>query len=92
MFARKLRVNVILDGESKPCPLEWLDKFLMRNFTGAAEFDDALPVSDGHVEAGLRLSPPRLAQALQHWLVQTGKISGQTSVEVAVENPSNGQE
>jgi hypothetical protein len=77
MFARKLRIDVVIAGERSPCPLDWLDRFLMRNFTGAAEFDDTLPVADGRVETGLRTSSERLAAALEEWLVKTGKAGGQ---------------
>jgi hypothetical protein len=89
MFARKLRIDVVIGGERKACPLEWLDRFLMRNFTGAAEFDDALPVAEGRVETGLRINPHRLARALEEWLVKTGKASGKTvKVEVTEEPPA----
>jgi hypothetical protein len=68
--------------------MDWLDRFLMRNFTGAAEFDDTLPVADGRVEMGLRIHPERLASALEEWLVKTGKGNGQTvKVEVTEERP-----
>jgi len=50
MFARKLRIEVAIGGNRQPCPMDWLDRFLMRNFTGAAEFDDTLPVADGRVD------------------------------------------
>jgi hypothetical protein len=86
MFARKLRIDVVIGGVLRPCPLEWLDRFLMRNFTGAAEFDDALPVADGRAETGLRIDPHRLADALEEWLVKTGKTSGKpVKVEVTEE-------
>jgi hypothetical protein len=76
MYARKLRVEVIVGGERRPCPLEWLDRFAMRNFTGAAEFDDTLPTGDGTMEASFRVEPQRLAAALAEWLTKTGKGSG----------------
>ncbi len=63
MFAKKFRVDVAINGQRRPCPLDWLDKFFMRNFTGSAEFDDTLPVSDGRLEAGLRVKPDRLAES-----------------------------
>lgn len=76
MFARRLQVEVIIGGERRPCPLEWLDAFAMRNFTGAAEFDDTLPAGEGRLEAGLRVEPARLAAALEQWLNQRGKGNG----------------
>lgn len=83
MFARKLTVEVIVAGERRPCPLEWLDSFCMRNFTGSAEFDDTLPTGDGAVEAGLRVDPARFGVALGEWLTRRGKGSGQR-VEVVI--------
>jgi hypothetical protein len=77
MYARKLKVEVIVDGERRPCPLEWLDSFAMRNFTGSAEFDDTLPTGEGQLEASLRVEPDRLAEALSAWLTKRGKGNGQ---------------
>jgi hypothetical protein len=76
MYAQKFRVDVVIRGERKPCPLEWLDQFCMRNFTNAAEFDDTLPVGEGTVEASLRLTPERFAEGLSAWLTQRGKGEG----------------
>ena len=77
MYAQKFNVNVVIRGEAKPCPLEWLDQFCMRNFTNAAEFDDTLPLSDGRVETSFRLTPERFAEGLGAWLTQRGKGEGQ---------------
>jgi hypothetical protein len=76
MYAQKFRVDVVIRGERKPCPLEWLDQFCMRNFTHAADFDDTLPVGEGTVEASLRLTPERFAEGLSAWLTQRGKGEG----------------
>jgi hypothetical protein len=83
MYARKLKVEVIVDGERRPCPLEWLDAFCMRNFTGAAEFDDTLPAGEGTMEASLRVDPQRLAAAMGDWLSKRGKGNGK-KVEIAI--------
>lgn len=86
MYAQKFKVNVVIRGERKACPLEWLDQFCMRNFTNAAEFDDTLPVSDGRIEASLRLTPERFAEGLEAWLTQRGKGEGEAvRVEVTRE-------
>jgi len=83
MYAQRLRVEIVIGKERRLCPLEWLDGFAMRNFTNAAEFDDTLPVADGLLEAGLRVSPGRLAAALSEWLTRRGKGGGQAvSVEI----------
>ncbi|HXW57658.1 MAG TPA: hypothetical protein VEJ67_18040 [Candidatus Cybelea sp.] len=76
MYARKLQAEIIIDGERQLAPLEWLDSFCMRNFTGSAEFDDALPISDGRLEAGLDVDPARLAEALSEWFTRRGKGKG----------------
>ena len=83
MFAQKLQVQILIDGERKPAPLEWLDSFCMRNFTGSAEFDDTLPTGEGMVEAGLSVEPGRLAAAMGEWLTKRGKGNGKpVSVEI----------
>lgn len=85
MYAQKFRVDVVIRGARKPCPLEWLDQFCMRNFTNSADFDDTLPVADGLVEASFRLTPTRFSEGLAAWLNQRGKGEGQPlSVEVAL--------
>lgn len=83
MYAQKLKVDVVIAGERRACPLDWLDQFLMRNFTGSAEFDDTLPIAEGRIEAGLRVEPARLAQAFSAWLTQRGKGEGRP-VEVEI--------
>lgn len=74
---------MVIKGAKKPCPLEWLDQFCMRNFTNSAEFDDTLPVGEGKVEASFRLEPERFAEGLAAWLTQRGKGEG-APVEVVV--------
>ena len=57
-------------------PLDWLDSFCMRNFTGSGEFDDTLPLDDGRLEAGLNVQPARLATAMGEWFTKRGKGNG----------------
>lgn len=86
MYARRLRVEVLVNGERKACPLEWLDAFCMRNFTGSAEFDDTLPVAEGEIEASLRVDLSHFAHAFGEWLTRRGKGNGQpVSVEIQPE-------
>jgi len=86
MYAQKFSVEIIVGQQRRPCPLDWLDSFCMRNFTGQAEFDDTLPTGDGTLEAGFRVSPQRLADALGAWFTQRGKGGGQAVlVEVSPE-------
>jgi hypothetical protein len=77
MYAQRFHVDVLICGERRACPLEWLDQFCMRNFTNAADFDDTLPVADGQVEASYRLTPQRFSEGLAAWLTQRGKGQGQ---------------
>jgi hypothetical protein len=77
MYARKWIVEVESGGQRRPCPLDWLDSFCMRNFTGSAEFDDTLPVADGRMEASFRLHPDHFAKEFGDWLTKRGKGSGQ---------------
>jgi len=77
MYARKLQAEIIVAGDRRPAPLDWLDSFCMRNFTGSAEFDDTLPTGEGRLEAGLRVDPARLAAAMSEWFTKRGKGNGQ---------------
>ena len=83
VYARKLEVDVVIGGERRPCPLEWLDAFCMRNFTNAAEFDDTLPTGEGRVEVSFRVTPERFAESLAAWLSQRGKGDGKAVQVVA---------
>ena len=80
MYAQKFAVEVVIGGDRRACPLEWLDQFCMRNFTNSADFDDTLPVADGQVEASFRLTPQRFSEGLAAWLTQRGKGQGQPVV------------
>jgi hypothetical protein len=80
MYAQKFNVNLLAGSERKPCPLDWLDQFCMRNFTNSADFDDTLPIADGRVEASFRLTPEKFAEGLHAWLTQRGKGAGQPIV------------
>jgi hypothetical protein len=83
VYARRFHIDVLIGGIRRPCPLEWLDQFAILNYTGSAEFDDTLPVSDGLLEAGFRVEPSRLADSLAAWLTRRGKGDGQP-VEVEI--------
>jgi hypothetical protein len=76
VYAQKLSVDVLIGGHRRPCPLDWLDQFCMRNFTNSADFDDTLPVANGRVEASFRVTPQRFAEGLGAWLTQRGKGEG----------------
>jgi hypothetical protein len=76
MYGRKLTAEMTIGNERRPVPLDWLDSFCMRNFTGSAEFDDTLPKGDGALEAGLKVDPARLAAAMSEWFTKRGKGNG----------------
>jgi hypothetical protein len=76
MYARKLVAEMTVGAERRPVPLDWLDSFCMRNFTGSAEFDDTLPTGEGRLEAGLSIEPARLAVAMSEWFTKRGKGNG----------------
>jgi hypothetical protein len=83
VYAQKFFVEVVVEDQKRACPLDWLDSFCMRNFTGNAEFDDTLPTGEGTLEAGFRVTPERLAEALSEWFTRRGKGQGKTvGVEV----------
>jgi hypothetical protein len=84
VYAQKFRVDVLIDGERRACPLDWLDQFCMRNFTNSADFDDTLPITDGRLEASFRVAPDRFAEGLSAWLTQRGKGQGKpVQVEIS---------
>ena len=76
MYARKLAAEMTIGAERRQVPLDWLDSFCMRNFTGSAEFDDTLPTSEGRLEAGLHVDVARLAAAMSEWFTKRGKGGG----------------
>jgi hypothetical protein len=84
LYARKLKADILIAGKRRPAPLDWLDSFCMRNFTGSAEFDDTLPTADGLLEAGLNVDSARLATAMSDWFTKRGRGNGQpVVVEIA---------
>lgn len=88
MYARKLRADMVIGDERRSAPLEWLDSFCMRNFTGSGEFDDTLPTGEGTLEAGLSIQPERLATAMSEWFTKRGKGNGKpVRIELQEINP-----
>ena len=70
VFARKIHVEVLGPGETRDCPVTWLDSFCMRSFTGRTAFDDTLPVADGLLEAGFRVDLKALQNDMEDWLTR----------------------
>jgi hypothetical protein len=67
MFARKIRVEYVENGQRLACPVKWMDSFSMRNFTNASVFDDTLPVVDGLMEIGAHVPITELRAAMEDW-------------------------
>lgn len=83
LFLRTLAVTYCQPGgEAQPVPIAWLDSFAMRNFTNSAVFDDTLPVGDGLLEVGLRVSLPELATAMQDWFRRKVWIGPGSEIQV----------
>jgi hypothetical protein len=80
MYARKLSANMTIGAERRAVPLDWLDSFCMRNFTGSGEFDDTLPTEEGRLEAGLGVDPARLAASMSEWFTKRGKGNGEAVI------------
>lgn len=78
MFARKVRIT----HNGKPCPLQWLDNFSMRNFTNDAVFDDTLPAADGLLEIGARVPLDALKTSMEDWFRKKGYIAVGDSLEL----------
>jgi hypothetical protein len=70
MFARKVYVDVLEPDGPRECPLEWLDSFCMRSFTGFSAFDDTLPIANGQLQAGFRVDLAALQGELESWLTR----------------------
>jgi hypothetical protein len=70
MFARRIDVKVLEPDGPRPCPLDWLDSFCMRSFTGRAAFDETLPIADGTIEAGFRVDLEALRLDMEDWMTR----------------------
>lgn len=88
MFARKIRVEVLKPDGAEPCPLEWLDSFFMRSFTGRSAFDETLPVAAGEIEAGFRVDLVALQSDLQDWFTRKFGDGKPVRVKLATRNPN----
>ncbi len=84
MFARKIRVEYLKDGQAMACPLKWLDNFAMRNFTNGTVFDDTLPVEDGVMEIGSNVPLKELQAAMEDWFRRKSYIPKDGTLVVTV--------
>jgi hypothetical protein len=70
MFARKIKIDVLEPQGPRACPVQWLDSFCMRSFTGRSEFDDTLPVADGRLETSFRVDLQALQADMEDWMTR----------------------
>ena len=70
MFARKIRVEIAAADSGRPCPLEWLDSFCMRSFTGRGAFDETLPVAAGLLEVSFQVDTEALRSDMEDWFTR----------------------
>ncbi len=70
MFARKIHVEIVNREGPRACPLEWLDSFCMRSFTGREAFDETLPVADGVLEVSFAVDIQSLRTDMEDWLTR----------------------
>jgi hypothetical protein len=83
VFKRKVSVEYLsAQTSAKPCPIQWLDNFSMRNFTNDALFDDTLPIDDGRLEIGNRVPVERLAASMQDWFRRKGYLQKQEELRI----------
>lgn len=80
-------VEVVTDGQRRPCPLDWLDSFCMRRFTGEAAFDDTLPRAEGVLEAGFRVDRDRLAAEMSDWLTKKKGAARRIRIHISEGKP-----
>ena len=83
MFARKIRVEYVTNGQASPCPLKWLDNFSMRNFTNASIFDDTIPVADGTMEIGARVPLNELKEAMEDWFRRKSYLPPNATLKIS---------
>ncbi len=75
MYLRRLQIDSVTPaGDTEPCPIRWLDSFAMRNFTNDSVFDDTLPLTDGLLEAGLRVPLDLLQTRMADWFRRKGYL------------------
>jgi hypothetical protein len=77
MFARKILAEYVTenDARKRPCPVQWMDNFAMRNFTNASIFDDTLPIADGQMEIGANVPLDQLREAMEDWFRRKSYLS-----------------
>jgi hypothetical protein len=87
MFAQKIIVEVLEPGGARPCPLDWLDSFCMRSFTGRTAFDETLPVAPGQMEAGFGVQLEALRLDMEEWLTRKFGEGQPVNLRLMLERP-----
>jgi len=82
VFARRIRVEVVSPEGWRPCPLDWLDSFCMRSFTGRGAFDETLPASEGLLEASFQVNAEALRADMEDWM--TRKFGAGKPIQLAL--------
>ena len=82
MFARKLSLTLVREGQATPVPKGWLDQFFMRDFTGYGAFDQTLPAADGILEAGFAVEAAQVRAQFEKWLRGRRMIPADTELVV----------
>ena len=82
MFARKLRLELVEAGASRPAPKDWLDQFFMRNFIGLSAFDETLVTGEGRLEVGIDVEPAVVQEYFEKWLRGRKLIGDGTRLQV----------
>ena len=70
MFARKIHVEFASPEGPRSCPLEWLDSYCMRSFTGREAFDETLPVAEGELEVSFAVDISALCADMEDWFTR----------------------
>lgn len=83
MYARKLSISRIdASGARHLCPIHWMDNFAMREFSDDTIFYATLPVADGLLEVGNRVSIELLQPAMEGWFRSEGYLKPDDYLEI----------
>jgi len=85
VFAKKIQVEVINEGGTRPCPLAWLDSFCMRSFTGRTAFDETLPISDGRMEVSFRVDSAALQADMEDWFTRKFGEGNKVTLRITIQ-------
>ncbi len=86
MFARRLRIEIEQEGSARACPLDWLDQFFMRHFTGFTALEHTLPAGEGCLEAGFGVDLDLLQRQFEQWLKGRKLISPAAQLKITTES------